>query len=237
VPVQVHPRSWPPLQPLAANVQLLPPGELQRYVLLSSPQAVAPQFAVTGVPPGPSPEQLQSEWPQTFGVPAPPQVSGDTQLSGQVPPQPSLPPHRPVQLGVQHPLSANDQLPPPGELQRYVLLSEPQAVLPHAAETGTSPGPVPSQLQLLVISGTPPSVAPQPVDESDQLLPPGELQRYVLLSEPQAVLPHAAEMGASPGPVPSQLQPLAMSGVPPSVVPQPLAENVQLSSPPGELQR
>jgi hypothetical protein len=141
-------------------------------------------------------------------VPAPPHVSGDTQLLGQVPPQPSLPPHTPVQLGVQQPLSANVQLlSPPGELHRYVLLSEPQAVPPLAAETGTSPGPVPSQLQMPAMSVVPPSVAPQPAAENVQLSsPPGELHRYVLLSEPHAVLPQSTVTGTSPGPVPSQLQ-------------------------------
>jgi hypothetical protein len=40
--------------------------------------------------------------PQAFGVPPPPQLSGGAQMSGQLPPQRSSPPHLPVQIGVQH---------------------------------------------------------------------------------------------------------------------------------------
>lgn len=43
-----------------------------------------------------------SEHPHTLAVPPPPQVSGEVQLFGQVPPHPLSPPHLPVQLGVQH---------------------------------------------------------------------------------------------------------------------------------------
>src|SRR6185436_11779504 len=39
--------------------------------------------------------------PQAFGVPAPPQLSGGVQVSRQLPPQPSSPPHLPAQIWVQ----------------------------------------------------------------------------------------------------------------------------------------
>ena len=48
----------------------------------------------------PHPEEVGVQ-PHTFVVPPPPQVWGDTQLLGQVPPHPLLPPHLPEQAGVQ----------------------------------------------------------------------------------------------------------------------------------------
>jgi hypothetical protein len=60
VPMQLHPESTAPAsgveQPSAENAK---PDALQEYVFSSSPQAVVPQAAVTGTPPGPVPMQLQ----------------------------------------------------------------------------------------------------------------------------------------------------------------------------------
>jgi hypothetical protein len=58
--------------------------------------------------------------PQTLAFPLPPQVSGETQVSWQVPPHPSAPPHFPLQFGV-HPQTLAFPLPPQVSGETQVL--------------------------------------------------------------------------------------------------------------------
>jgi hypothetical protein len=214
VPMQLQPESAPestpasePAHPALANVNS---SLEQRYVLLSSPQAVWPQFAVTGTPPGPVPVQLQHPEPENVNssfeqiyvlLSIPHAVWPHAAVTG-TPPGPV-----PVQL---QPASAPESTPPsaqpalaklkPEELQAYVFSSSPHADWPHAAVTGTPPGPVPVQLQP---ESVPASGAAQPAVSYSK---PLSVQRYVFSSSPHAVSPQFAVTGTAPGPVPLQEQ-------------------------------
>jgi hypothetical protein len=82
--------------------------------------------------------------PHTLGVPPPPQVLNPVQLFGQVPPQPSGPPHTPAQLVVQpHTLAVP---PPPQVCGATQLLGQ---VLPHPSAPPHLPAQLGVHVQLL----------------------------------------------------------------------------------------
>jgi hypothetical protein len=71
------------------------------------------------------------EQPHTFAVPPPPQVWGDTQILGQMPPHPSAPAHLPVQLGMQAQVPFPPQIAPALQLDP---LQQGWLTAPHAVQ-------------------------------------------------------------------------------------------------------
>ena len=132
-------------------VQLFPAGQLPQDTGL-------PHWSVTE----PQTRPLHAEegfevHPQTLAVPPPPQLCGETQLLGQVPPHPLAPPHLSVQAAV-HPQTL--AVPPPPQLCGATqLLGQ---VPPHPSAPPHLPVQLGAHPQTLAVP-PPPQVWPVPV--------------------------------------------------------------------------